>query len=243
MTEKPPSKSPSHPISPTEAGADSDIREASLLGRDAEDASSQLSSAALFDHVREVEEGRASKMGAAHGPDELYFGPIGGIARLLLQALILFLSIWALNRSWKTMPPMGQLLSPFRGIWMSHRSQFERVTGEARLALPGLNAPVVIRVDQDQVKHIFAQNDEDLYFAQGFVVATDRLWQMDFVARLAGGRLSQMVGPRGLDIDRIFTKMGLPQAAADTSTLMLADPVRKRCERVHFVAHARYTSI
>ena len=126
------------------------------------------------------------------------------------------------------MPPMGQLLSPFRGIWMSHRSQFERVTGEARLALPGLNAPVVIRVDQDQVKHIFAQNDEDLYFAQGFVVATDRLWQMDFVARLAGGRLSQMVGPRALDIDRIFTKMGLPQAAADTSTLMLADPTTAR---------------
>ena len=74
------------------------------------------------------------------------------------------------------------------------------------------------------MKRIFAENDEDLYLAQGFVVASDRLWQMDFLYRIAAGRLSEIVGPKGLDIDRLFRKFGIPQSAEESGELMLQDP-------------------
>ena len=62
---------------------------------------------------------------------------------------------------------------------------------DGQLQLPGLSAPVVVRRDGHGVPHIQAANMEDLLEAQGFVVAQDRLWQMDmarrFAVRRAGG--------------------------------------------------------
>jgi penicillin amidase len=62
--------------------------------------------------------------------------------------------------------------------------------------------PVTIARDALGVPHISARNEDDLYFAQGFVEAQDRLFQMDGLRRLAGGNLAEIVGPAALDLDR-----------------------------------------
>jgi penicillin amidase len=63
------------------------------------------------------------------------------------------------------------------------------------------------------VPHIRAQSRVDLFTAQGYVMAQDRLWQMDLVRRAAGGRLSEALGAAALEIDRSFRRLGLDEAA------------------------------
>lgn len=67
---------------------------------------------------------------------------------------------------------------------------------------PGLKAPVEIIRDQQGIPHIYAQNDDDLFFAQGYVMAQDRLWQLEMWRRWREGRLSEIFGPEALAIDR-----------------------------------------
>jgi penicillin amidase len=120
---------------------------------------------------------------------------------------------------------MGEFLSPFHGVWARRASVFESGAKATAFTLQGLKGHVEIQVDTDQVKHIFADNDQDLYFAQGWVLASDRLWQMEFITRVASGRLSEVVGRKGLEVDKFFIKMGLPQAAKESADLLLQDGV------------------
>ncbi len=91
------------------------------------------------------------------------------------------------------------------------RSGLPQVTGE--LSLPGLQAPVTIHRDGAGIPHILAENEHDLFFAQGFVHAQDRLWSMESARRAAHGRLSEVIGERGLKNDRFMRTLGLTQAA------------------------------
>lgn len=75
---------------------------------------------------------------------------------------------------------------------------------EGELAIPGLQAPVEVIRDQWGIPHIYAQNSADLFFAQGFVQAQDRLWQMEMWRRFNGGRLAEVVGPEALRHDRLM---------------------------------------
>lgn len=85
---------------------------------------------------------------------------------------------------------------------------------DGRLAVVGLQAPVeVVRVEPG-VPHIYARNAHDLFFAQGYVHAQDRLWQMEFNRILGQGRLSALFGEGALDIDKAMHILGLTQAAA-----------------------------
>ena len=70
-----------------------------------------------------------------------------------------------------------------------------------------------IRRDRWGVPHIEAGSREDLWFAQGFVHAQDRQWQMDFYRRVASGRLSEIAGEEGLAVDRLMRALGLRRAA------------------------------
>ena len=144
--------------------------------------------------------------------------------RLALSGLILIFVILALGKRHGTIPAMGVFLEPYNGIWALGDSPFERGrTGPSTLKLVGLSGKVEIQVDQDQIKHIFAENDDDLYFAQGYLIASERLWQMEFFVRLASGRLSEVLGEKALPIDKYFIKMGIPAAARESADLMLAD--------------------
>ncbi len=86
--------------------------------------------------------------------------------------------------------------------------------------LTGLHAEVTIITDRYGVPHIYAQNEEDLYFAQGFIHAQERLWQMELNRRLGAGRLSELLGSFTLETDRFLRRLGLRRSAeAEVSQL------------------------
>jgi penicillin amidase len=76
-----------------------------------------------------------------------------------------------------------------------------KIDGEIRL--PGLRDEVEVLRDPWGVPHIFAQNLDDLFFAQGFVQAQDRLWQMEMYRRAGEGRLAEILGPGAIPHDRL----------------------------------------
>ena len=73
---------------------------------------------------------------------------------------------------------------------------------DGELQVPGLREPVEVIRDEWGVPHIYARNDDDLFFAQGYVMAQDRLWQMEMWRRWREGRLAEIFGPAALDYDR-----------------------------------------
>ena len=81
------------------------------------------------------------------------------------------------------------------------------------LHMQGLHEPVDVITDRYGVPHIYAQNEDDLYFAQGFVHAQERLWQMEFNRRLGSGQLAEIFGEVALEIDRFTRRLGLRRAS------------------------------
>ena len=73
---------------------------------------------------------------------------------------------------------------------------------EGTQTLQGLKAPVEIVRDRWGIPHIYAQNTDDLFFAQGYVMAQDRLWQMELWRRDKEGRMAEIVGPGAIERDR-----------------------------------------
>jgi penicillin amidase len=74
-------------------------------------------------------------------------------------------------------------------------------TIDGELGVPGLTAPVEVIRDEWGVPHIYAENDHDLFFAQGYVMAQDRLWQMEMWRRWHEGRLAEIFGPEAVPYD------------------------------------------
>ena len=81
------------------------------------------------------------------------------------------------------------------------------------LRLPGLIDSVAIYRDRWGIPHIQAENEHDLFFAQGFATAQDRLWQMDYDRRRAQGRWAEIAGPDGVDQDRLLRAAGMGRTA------------------------------
>src|SRR5215470_6418720 len=73
---------------------------------------------------------------------------------------------------------------------------------EGRIKLRGLQKPVKVLRDEWGIAHIYAETQDDLFFAQGFVAAQDRLWQMDLWRRAGEGNLAEVLGPRAVERDR-----------------------------------------
>ena len=94
-------------------------------------------------------------------------------------------------------------------LWLQHSLP----PRQGSLRIPDLHAPVDIYRDERGVPHIYAGDLHDLYMAQGFVTAQDRLWAMDLNRRLASGRLAEILGARLLPLDRFFRTVGLRRAA------------------------------
>ncbi len=89
------------------------------------------------------------------------------------------------------------------GTWIYASARAALPKTDGRLPLPGLIAPVTVTRDPQGVPHIRAANLQDLFFAQGYVTAQDRLWQMDMTRRFAAGELSEILGPDYLEHDRM----------------------------------------
>lgn len=99
------------------------------------------------------------------------------------------------------------------GIW-SVRRPWPEVAGT--LKAPGLIAQVRILRDSWGIPHIYADNDHDLFFAQGYVHAQDRLWQMEYSRRMASGTLSVAFGKATLTTDMYFRMIGTRRLAEES---------------------------
>jgi penicillin amidase len=119
-------------------------------------------------------------------------------------------------------PPPGKFFNPLAGFWQNNTSTDELPT---TLELNGLHDTVRIVWDDRRVPHIFAANSHDIFFAQGYCVARDRLWQLDFQARAAAGRLSEVIGARTLELDRLHRRIGLGVSAELVMRNTLTNPL------------------
>ena len=117
---------------------------------------------------------------------------------------------------------MGKLLNPFTGFWQNA----EKVDGwkdYANANLPGLTDEVKVYFDERLVPHVFAKNDADLYFMQGYITAKFRLWQMEIQTHDAGGRVSEVIGEKTIEHDRMQRRIGLGYGAENAQEYILKD--------------------
>jgi penicillin amidase len=84
---------------------------------------------------------------------------------------------------------------------------------DGNISLPGLQKDVIVERDHWGVPHIRASSVEDMAEAQGYVMAQDRLWQMDLLRRVSRGQLSEILGSATINIDKQFRTLGLGRAA------------------------------
>ncbi|MFQ6070130.1 MAG: penicillin acylase family protein [Candidatus Aminicenantales bacterium] len=128
---------------------------------------------------------------------------------------------WVLNFSHGLIPPLGKFCNPFAGFWQNN-NRSHRIVED--MVLPGLEKEVEVVWDSRCVPHIFAANDHDLYFAQGYITARDRLWQMEFQTLALAGRLSEILGSSTLEYDRYMRRIGMVYAAENAVKGLTSDP-------------------
>jgi penicillin amidase len=104
------------------------------------------------------------------------------------------------------------------GVMAALRRPLPRTSGALRL--PGLEAPVQVLRDRWGVPHIYARSNADLFIAQGYVHAQDRLWQMEFNRRTGHGQLAEIFGPVALDSDRFLRVLGFSRVARREAELL-----------------------
>lgn len=127
------------------------------------------------------------------------------------------------------MPGLGKFLDPYHGCWQNAKLETEN---KIVYNFKDLLKPVEVRFDNRLVPHIFAQNNHDLIFIQGYLHAKFRLWQMDMTTRLASGRLSEIVGSKTLSIDRDMRRKGMVYRSYENSLkTMEADDESKQIFR------------
>ncbi|KAA0990455.1 penicillin acylase family protein [Dyadobacter aurulentus] len=120
-------------------------------------------------------------------------------------------------------PALGPFLSPFSGFGQNGEGAADPKS-ELILKLDSLQSEVVIRFDDTGVPHIFAKNDFDLFYAQGYITAKDRLWQMDLQTRAASGRLSEILGRVTLDMDLQSRRLGMGYGAEANFKMAMSEP-------------------
>jgi penicillin G amidase len=119
------------------------------------------------------------------------------ISRIIAKLLIYFLAAVI-------------LLLVGAGAWLYWRVKNALPERDGAVSVAGLHAPVEVLRDEHGVPHLRAQSLEDLFFAQGFITAEDRLFQMDLNRRLARGELSEILGESLLGVDIENRTLGFP---------------------------------
>ncbi len=144
------------------------------------------------------------------------------IVPLLLSGICTVGLIVVLNRqlpvgTGKT-PRLGYFLSPQQGFWQN--AEPANAGFDGNIQLPNGKSKVDVFIDDRLVPHIYAENDLDAYYVQGFLHAKFRLWQMEFQTHVAGGRLSEILGEERLPTDRFFRRLGMVYGAEQTMANM-----------------------
>src|SRR5688500_3256743 len=153
------------------------------------------------------------------------------VAPFIISTLLTLILIFVLDKSWpiagKRLPALGKFLSPQQGIWQNaepNDNDFSKV-----LNFPELKGKVDVYFDERLVPHVFAENDEDLYFVQGYLHARFRLWQMEFQTMAAAGRISEIFGNNEtfINYDKETRRMGMVYAAENAVKEIEANPISK----------------
>ena len=133
----------------------------------------------------------------------------------LLSLMISCALIYLLEKPIKGNLPYGRLLSPTEGF-MQNASADKLFRKKVKEKIKTPYGNVNLFIDEYDIPHLFANSQKALYYAQGYLVASDRLWQMEFLASIAEGRLSEKIGEDGINIDRFFRRMGIKKIAERT---------------------------
>ncbi|MFQ5602830.1 MAG: penicillin acylase family protein [bacterium] len=141
--------------------------------------------------------------------------------KFVISLVVTCALIVILNIKIAALPPLGKFLDPIHGFWRN--TKFSTEANEITTHVTGLEESVTILLDDRQIPHIFAENEHDLYFAQGYVTAQNRLWQMEFQTHAAAGRLSEIIGRRALEYDRFQRRIGMVYGAEKALQFMQAN--------------------
>ena len=142
------------------------------------------------------------------------------LVKFILSLILTVAVFYVLDTKLGSAPPIGKFLNPAQGIWQNEHD--ESISGN--LQIDGLTAEVIVHYDEQLIPHIFAQNDLDLYKAQGYITAKHRLWQMEFQTHAAEGRLSEIIGEKALNYDRAQRRKGMGFGAENALKKMEEDP-------------------
>ena len=137
------------------------------------------------------------------------------LALFLISITVTVVLIFILSIPLGNIPPLGKFLSPQHGFWVNAEPVDKDLNED--LNFLQLKNKVEVYFDDRLVPHVFAQNDEDAYFVQGFLHAKFRLWQMEFQTFAAAGRLSAILGTGPddaiLNNDRHMRRLGMVSSA------------------------------
>lgn len=140
----------------------------------------------------------------------------------IFPLLFLVALVFAFSRSISILPPVGKFLNPYVGF-----VQNEKESDVEDVRIKGAKKPISIYYDERNVAHVFAKNDHDMYLAQGYVTAKDRLWQMDFMSYASAGRLSEVLGAGYLSYDRLQRRVGMLSSAKKALKVIESSPETK----------------
>ncbi|MBX2921549.1 MAG: penicillin acylase family protein [Chitinophagaceae bacterium] len=147
------------------------------------------------------------------------------IVAFLVSLVITGLLIACLGSRWCLPLPLGSFLSPQHGVWQNAEPATRQFNDE--LLFSSLQSDAAVYFDERLVPHIVADSDEDAYFIQGYLHAKFRLWQMEFQARAAAGRISEIVGEAAVGFDKGKRRLGMVYAAENMLKEAEADPLTK----------------
>lgn len=133
--------------------------------------------------------------------------------------------VYVLNKPIGSNPAIGKLLDPVGGFWANAESTNHDFSLE--LSSASTKEDISVWFDDRMVPHIQAKNDYDLYFAQGYIHAYFRLWQMDLQTRAAAGRVSELLGEKALKYDRGQRRKGMMYGAEKKLQAMEQNPNTK----------------
>ncbi len=141
---------------------------------------------------------------------------------LLIFGLITIALIVILNSSLLLAAPLGKLLAPQSGVWQNAEPVDKDFSDE--LSFPQLQGNANVYFDDRLVPHVFAEKENDAFFIQGYLHAKFRLWQMEFQTHAAAGRISELIGKKGIDFDRDKRRLGMVFAAENSLKEVEKDP-------------------
>jgi len=146
--------------------------------------------------------------------------------KFTLSLVLAIAALYGLNTKFGSIPPIGKFLDPAHGVWQNEKN--ESITGN--IEINGLSGEVSVHYDEQLIPHVFAQNETDLYRAQGYITAKHRLWQMEFQTFAAAGRLSEIFGRGALDFDRQQRRRGMVFGAEN-----MIEKVKENAELLEFM--------